>query len=130
MIGKTIKSTIAVLICVFLTFGAAGCKHASPATYPEYTVTDNKDLGVIELNYNGVVFCPYGVISDKSLRGNQIGVRENDQESKICEVKGYPSNEWIIEYLDVFMGGGDMLLKATGITDIPSELEQYKEYDY
>ena len=129
MIGKAIKSTIIALVCAFITLGLAGCKPASPA-YPEYTITENKELNVIELNYDGVVFRPFGIIPDKSLRGNQIGIRESVPQSKICEVKGYPSNEWIIEYLDVFMGGGDMLFKATRTTDIPSELKKYKEYEY
>lgn len=128
--GKTIKSAIAVLACILIIFGTAGCRPASPAAYPEYAVAENKELNVVELNYGGVVFRPYGNIPDKSLRGDQIGIREGDPESKICEVKGYPSDGWIIEYLDVFMGGGDMLFKATGITDIPSELTQYKEYEY
>ena len=129
MIGKAIKSAIIALVCAFITLGLAGCKPASPA-YPEYTITENKELNVIELNYDGVVFRPFGIIPDKSLRGNQIGIRESVPQSKICEVKGYPSSEWIIEYLDVFMGGGDMLFKATGTTDIPSELKKYKEYEY
>ncbi|HPK17214.1 MAG TPA: hypothetical protein PKW41_14565, partial [Clostridia bacterium] len=94
-----------------------------------YALTENKELNVVELNHNGIVFRPYGIVPDNSLRGTQIGVRDGVPESKICEVKGYPSDEWIIEYLDVFMGGGDMLFKATGITDVPAELEQYKEYE-
>lgn len=28
-----------------------------------------------------------------------------------------------------FIGGGDMLYKATGITERPAEMEQYKEYE-
>lgn len=129
MAGKAMKSAIAALVCAVLAFGITGCKPAPPGTYPEYAVTENKDLNVIELNYNGVIFRPYGNIPGNSLRGDQIGVREGVPESKICEVKGYPSDEWIIEYLDVFMGGGDMLYKAAGTTDIPSALEQYKEYE-
>jgi hypothetical protein len=118
--------TIVTLFCVF---GLAGCKSVAPATYPEFTVTENKDLNVAELNHDGVVYRPFGVVPDKSLRGNQIGIRKDDPQSKICEVKGYPSNEWIIEYLDVFMGGGDMIYKAVSITEVPAELEQYRQYD-
>ena len=129
MIGKAMKSALTTFVCVCLTLGTTGCEPASPEAYPEYAVMENKDLNVIELSYDGVVFRPYGIIPDTSLRGNQIGIREGVPESKICEVKGYPSDEWIIEYLDIFMGGGDMLYKATGTTDIPSVLEQYKEYE-
>lgn len=126
--GKAARSVF-TFVCVFLVFGMAGCKPASPEDYPEYAVTENKDLGAVELNYGGVVFRPYGIVPDTSLRGEQIGVREGVPESKICAVKGCPSDEWIIEYLDVFMGGGDMLYKAAGTSDAPPELERYKEYE-
>jgi hypothetical protein len=118
--------TIVTLVCFF---DLVGCSPVSPATFPEFTVAENNELNVIELSYDGVVYRPYGVVPDKSLRGKQIGIREDDPQSKICEVKGYSSNEWVIEYLDVFMGGGDMLLKAVVITEVPAELEQYKEYE-
>ena len=62
--------------------------------------------------------------------GEQIGIREGDPESKICEVKGNDSKEWISEYSDMFMGRGDMLFEAIGVTEIPTDLEKYKAYDY
>ncbi len=117
---------VLMLVCIFVL---SGCKPADPVTYPEFSVTENKDLNVVELNHEGVVYRPYGVVPNPSLRGSQIGIREDDPQSKICEVKGYSSDEWIIEYLDVFMGGGDMLFKAVGTTDVPAELEQYKQYE-
>ncbi len=116
-------------MALFCAIGSAGCASVAQETNPEFKVTENKELGVVELNHDGVVYRPYGVIPDKSLRGNQIGIRENDPQSKICEVKGYGSGEWLIEYLDVFMGGGDMLYKAVGITEVPNELERYKQYE-
>lgn len=118
--------TIVTLAC-FL--GVVGCSPVSQTTFPAFTVTENKELNVIELSHDGVIYRPFGVVPDKSLRGKQIGIREDDPQSKICEAKGYSSKEWIIEYLDVFMGGGDMLFKAIGIAEVPAELEQYKEYE-
>lgn len=117
---------------MFLTLGLtalglAGCKPNSQTEYPAYPVTENN--GFIELSHNGVVYRPYGVFSDNSYRGKQIGIREGDPKSKICEVKGHDSSQWIVEYLDEFMGGGDMLYKAVGVTEVPAELEQFKQYD-
>jgi uncharacterized lipoprotein YehR (DUF1307 family) len=117
------------LAIVMMTVSLSGCKSNEQAEYPVYSVVENVELGVIELHYNDLIYRPYG-ISDTKLRGKQIGVREADAESKICEAKGYDSKEWIVEYLDVFMGGGDTLYKAVGTTEIPTEIEQYKEYDY
>lgn len=64
------------------------------------------------------------------LRGNQIGVLNDDHDVKIYEVKGYEVSEWIIERLDVFMSSGDTLYKAVGVSEVPSELEQHKDYDF
>lgn len=121
--------SVLAIVTLFCVCGLSGCKSAAPATYPEFTVTENKDLNVVELNYDGIVYRPYGVVPDNSLRGTQIGIRKDDPQSRICKVNGYSSDEWIIEYLDVFMGGGDMLYKSVGITEVPAELEQYKQYE-
>ena len=118
------------LTAVLLASGLSGCITAGQIDYPEYSASENTSLGCIELEYNGVIYRPFGVFNTRSFRGKQIGVRKGDPESRICEVKGYNPDEWITEYLDVFMGGGDMLFKAADANEIPAELEQYKIYDY
>ncbi len=121
-----IKTTLILFFALVIAiFSLTGCNQTE---YPEYSVTDNTEY--VELHHNGVDYRPYGVFPDQKYRGKQIGIREGVPKSRICEVKGYDSSEWIIEYLDEFMGGGDMLFKAAGVTEIPEELEQYKEYDY
>ena len=119
-----------LLIMVVLTLGLAGCKNNEQTKYPEYNAVENAELGCIELEYEGVIYRPYGSFYNNDFRGNQIGIREGDLENKICEVIGYSSDEWITEYTDMFMGGGDMLFKAVGVIEIPAELERYKSYDY
>ena len=126
---KKILACFSLIIVLFIS-GLTGCKAEEQSSYPEYGVVDNSELGCVELYYDGVVYRPYGVFNNKDFRGKQIGVREDDPEIKICEVKGYESDEWILDYLDVFMSGGDMLFKAVGVVNIPPVLEQYKEYDY
>ena len=107
------KSVLFVLTMVlFWAFVLVGCASVVQETYPEFMVTENKELGVVELNHDGLIYRPYGVIPDKSRRGNQIGIREDDPQSKLCEVKGYPSGEWLVEYLDVFMGGGGYAVQS------------------
>ena len=117
-----------------MLFSLTSCKandqNEYPTEYPEYSVVENTKLGCLELDYEGVVYRPYGVFNTSDYRGNQIGIREGDPESKICEVVGYSSDEWITEYLDVPMSGGDMLFKSVDVTQIPAELEKYKQYDY
>ena len=118
-----------LLITVIAITSISGCIFDDDTEYPLYAVSENNELGCIELIYNGVVFRPYGVFLNNSLKGGQIGVREDSPQSKIYEVKGYDSNEWIVEYHEVIMGT-NMVLKAVGVTEIPTELEIYKEYDY
>ena len=130
------KTILMFVIFAMVAVGFTGCKSGesleSPdySEYPEYIVGSNMELGCVELSYEGIVYRPFGVFFNSDFRGAQIGIREAMPESKICEVKGYPSAEWITEYLDVQMGGGDMLFKAVSVTEIPEELAQYKEYEY
>jgi hypothetical protein len=105
------------------------CAPATQIQYPEYTVTENTALGCAEVCYDGIAFRPFGVFNDSKLKGKQIGVREDSPSIKIHEVIGYDSKEWVVEYHDVFMGG-NMILKAAEITNIPPELAQYREYDF
>jgi len=129
---KHTSTIIAVTACVlvFAVLYLSGCSQHPQDGYATYEVSENEELGCIELHHDGIIYRPYGGFYNNDFRGQQIGIREGDPESKICEVRGYDSKEWITEYLDVFMGGGDMLYKAVGLTDIPEELGQFKDYDY
>jgi hypothetical protein len=101
--------------------------------YPEYTVADNDDLGCVELNRNGVTYRPYGSFTTDSaidrFIGEQIGVWEGVPDRKIFGVNGYDSSERIVDRLEVTMGG-NMIWKAVGVSEIPSELIEYNGYDY
>lgn len=121
------KALAYLLITSILCFTA--CGSDAQIKYPEYSVVDNTALGCVELSYGGIIYRPFGVLPTK-LRGTQIGIREGNPSTKIHEIKGYNSTEWIVEYLDVPMSGGDMIFKAVGVNEIPAELETHKEYDY
>lgn len=119
-----------VLIFIFIVLNLGACNFNTQTDYPKYKAVENAELNVIELYHENIIYRPYGIFTDNKYRGEQIGIREDEPQSKICKAKGYDSSEWIIEYLDVFMGGGDMLFKAIDVTKIPSEFEQFKEYDF
>ena len=124
------KRVVVILLVFIGLFCLSSCSSNKQIDYPEYSVVENTELGCVELHYENTIYRPYGGFSTNDFRGKQIGIREGVSDSKICEVKGYESDKWIIEYLDVIMGGGDMLFKATSVTEIPNELERYKRYDY
>ena len=129
-------SSLLILFLLFITILCMfGCTAETREEYISYSAVDNEELGCMELHNEGIIYRPYGVFtSNKStksnkFKGKQIGVREDAADLKIHEVKGYDSNEWIVEYLDVLMGG-NMIFKAVGVNEIPEELGQYKQYDY
>ena len=130
LFNKKILVPFIVIIITFLCF--ISCK-ANNRKYPEYTVKNNTGLGCVELVYEGITYRPYGILTFdfgfSKFMAKQIGIREDNPNCKIYELKGYDSREWIIDYLDVFMGGS-MLLKSIDVIDIPKELERYKAYDF
>ena len=128
--GLSFKLLFAIiLMMITLLLSLTGCTPENQKIYPDYFETVNEELGCVELTYDDVTYRPFGVLASTKLRGGQIGIRENSPDSKIHEVKGYSSSEWIIEQDTVLMGG-IMLLKAVGVTNIPVELEQHRQYDY
>ena len=122
-----ITVTLIVCFCMF-----AACR-TNKIDYPVYKVTDNKQLNVAELNYSGIVYRFYGSLpdgeSEKAFLGEKIGIRDDSSDfNDICEVKGYDSKEWIISYQNNMMGGCS-LYKAVDGTDVPFELEKFKDKD-
>jgi len=124
------KAPLSIIIGLVFFLSLAACKPANQKVWPEFSVTENTELGCIEFHRDGDTYRPYGVLKGPKLRGDQIGIRKGEPDCKIYELRGYDAAEWIIDYLDVFMGGGLMLFKAVGVTEIPAELEQYREYDF
>jgi len=120
---------LVLLVMIALVLNLTGCTPKNQKTYPDFLETVNEELGCVELTYDGVTYRPFGVLTSTKLRGEQVGIRENSSDSKIHEVKGYSSSEWIIEQDNVLMGG-IMLLKAVDVTNIPTDLEQHMQYDY
>ena len=59
---------------------------------------------------------------EDSLKGKLIGIIDGDKKHKVFELKGYSSDEWIIEYYDVMMSAYN-LYKADTVTKIPDELK-------
>jgi len=121
------RQVLFLMIIIFINF--IGCK-AHTKNYPEYLIRDNTELGCTELFYDGITYRPYGILTSfNKFMAKQIGTSEDSPNSKIYELKGYDSREWIVDYLDVFMGG-NILFKSIDVIEIPKELEKYKIYDF
>ncbi|WP_461257637.1 hypothetical protein, partial [Treponema sp. R80B11-R83G3] len=97
------KLKITILVLNMFILCLIGCK-ADKQNYPEYSVKVNSELGCAELLYEGVKYRPYGILKPfNKFIAKQIGIREDSANSKIYELKGYNSREWIVDYLDVLM---------------------------
>ena len=59
------------------------------------------------------------------IQGKQIGIVDGDKNDKICEVKGYLPEEWLINYYDVIMTTYN-LFKEINVENIPKDLLKYK----
>lgn len=75
-----------------------------------------------KLQRGSVIYTFYSALPKDSLRGKQIGIVDGDKKHKVFEVKGFSSDEWIIEYYDVIMSVYN-LYKADTVTEIPEELK-------
>ncbi|HHY82770.1 MAG TPA: hypothetical protein GX505_08850 [Clostridiales bacterium] len=75
-----------------------------------------------KLQRGSITYSFYSALPKDSLRGKQIGIVDGDKKHKVFEVKGYSSDEWIIEYYDVMMSVYS-LYKADTVTDIPDEFK-------
>jgi len=76
-----------------------------------------------KLQRGSIIYSFYSALSRDSLRGKQIGIVDGDKKHKVFEVKGFSSEEWIIEYYDVIMSVYN-LYKADTVTEIPDELKK------
>jgi len=75
------------------------------------------------LQRGSITYSFYSALPKDSLRGKQIGIVNGDKKHKVFEVKGFSSDEWIIEYYDVIMSVYS-LYKADTVDEIPNELKQ------
>ncbi|MGI6562995.1 MAG: hypothetical protein ACOX3Q_10585 [Clostridia bacterium] len=106
------KKFALLLVIVMLTVLFSSCSK-------EYMEFEELNDGS-KLKYGNTVYVFYGALPKASLKGKQIGIIGGDKKHKVFEVKGYSSDEWIIEYYDVIMSVYS-LYKAESVTDIPED---------
>jgi len=96
------------------------------AFFPACTAKDYENFQELDsgsrLQRGDITYSFYSALPKDSLRGKQIGIVNGDEKHKVFEVKGYSSDEWIIEYYDVIMSVYN-LYKADTVTEIPDELK-------
>ena len=91
-------------------------------TTKEYNSFQELNNGA-NLQQGSITYSFYSALPSDSLRGKQIGIVDGDKKYKVFEVKGFSSDEWIVEYYDVIMSVYS-LYKADTVTEIPKELKE------
>lgn len=102
-------ATIALM--VFFTSCAA-------KAYDRYEELENGS----KLKRGDITYSFYAALPRDSLRGKQIGIIGEDKKHQVFEVKGYSSDQWVIEYYDVLMSVYS-IYKADTVNEIPDELK-------
>ena len=107
------KLSLVLLIIAIMTFFVS-------CTNKEYGSFQELNNGA-SLKRDSITYSFYGALPSDSLRGKQIGIVDGDKKHKVFEMKGFSSDEWIIEYNDVIMSVYSVY-KADTVTEIPDEL--------
>ena len=106
-----------ILLFAILAFMAI-LSSCAAKDYENYQELDNG----ARLQKGNVAYSFYSALPRDSLRGKQIGIVDGDKKHKVFEVKGFSSDEWIIEYYDVIMSVYS-IYKADTVDEIPDELK-------
>lgn len=124
--GKIMKKRMNIIMMTLIVLCLCGCSSES-----------NNNQSIIfhqEVNeqYLSIIwdereYVPYCAI-EPNKRGEYLGYIEDDSDVKIYELDGYSSEEWIIDYLNLGIGGEAMLYKEISVQNIPDGF--YSEYDW
>lgn len=110
------------ILGVVIFIAAALCACGEKQKLVSMRTTDNGRY--VSIIWEDREYVPFCAVSKRDC-GAQIGYRDGDLNSRVCEYKDYPSTEWIANYLTV--DGGAMLFKEKSVTDIPDGLQsEYK----
>lgn len=108
------KLSLLLVIIALMTFFIA-CTTKKYDSFQELNNGSGLQKGKITYSF-------YSALSTDSLRGKQIGIVDGDKKHKIFEIKGFSSDDWVIEYYDVMMSVYSVY-KADAVTEIPKELK-------
>ncbi len=108
------KNLVVLTIMVIITF-LTSCAAKNFESYQELENGSKLQRGDITYSF-------YGALPKDSLRGKQIGIVDGDKKHQVFEVKGFSSDEWIIEYYNVIMSVY-AVYKADTVSETPNDLK-------
>ena len=129
------KNKILIIMLMTMSFlSGCGSKVQLSENPMVYESGVNEELEYAYLAYEDKIYIPYCPYEGKYL-GDCIGYCDIPEDEKaeggtvyICEMKGYSSEEWIIEVLDTNCREG-MIYREINTTNIPEGLSSEYEWN-
>jgi hypothetical protein len=120
--------TMAIVMTAVCVALSACAQRGEPPPHP-YTVTVDAATNSVELSRDGVTYQLFGIVGGSGLCGAAIGFRDDESNSAVYSVKGHEPADWILNNPAEggFMENSFLLFKSAAVTEIPSDLEQYRE---
>ena len=115
-----LKRICSLLALLAVLLSAASCGQPATLENMEYVKHEDGSYGS-QIKWGDTVYTFWGA-ADTEFIDKQIGIIDNDKDEKVYSVKGYSTDEWLINHLDVIMSTYE-LYKAESVTDIPQDFE-------
>lgn len=120
------KKNMIGIIMVLIVWCFSGC--GSNTNNNEIIIFNQKvNEQYLSIIWNDREYVPYCAI-EPSKRGDYLGYVKGDSDVEIYTLDGYSNEEWLIDYLNLEIGGEAMLYKEISVQDIPDGF--YSEYDW
>lgn len=123
---KANEKKLLVVAALLILINLGGCTQNQSRTLDHMSSITTKDY--VAISWQGRTYVPFCVI-DKSYRGEQIGVVDNDDDDQIYKYKGYSENEWLISFYHSGLMDNSMLLREMSVTNIPDNLDSEYEWN-
>lgn len=128
------KKILVISIVIMLLYSLTGCGSKIQLPDDPIVYQQNSNDKYTYLEYDGKIYVPYCPYEEKYL-GNCIGYYDipageytEAGRAYVCELKGYLSDEWIIEFLDTNCSEG-MILREVNTTEIPEGFTSEYEWN-
>lgn len=129
------KRFLAFIVLIICLICGCGSKVKLPDDSIVYEQEINEEEGYSYLKYGDKVYVPYCAYEKKYL-GDCIGYCEipadeytEASREYVFEFKGYSSDEWLIETMELDDCNEGMILREINTTDIPDGLESEYEWN-
>ena len=111
---------ITMILCISMIMTA--CVKSQPLE--NMSSMENEDY--MAITWNDKIYVSFCAV-EKSFRGKQIGIVDNDKNNQVYEYKGYSPDEWIISFYYSGEIDGCMLMREINVKNIPEKLHsEYK----